>query len=47
VRVVRGPFASLQGLYAGQAPRERVEILLGLLGSQSRVVLPRSAVEAV
>jgi len=47
VRVVRGPFAGHLALYAGQAAHERVAILLLLLGAQTRVVLPKSAVEAV
>jgi hypothetical protein len=45
--VVRGPFQSLVGLYAGQAPRERVAVLLSVLGGQARVVLPKGDVEAV
>jgi transcriptional antiterminator RfaH len=47
VRVLRGPFAGHIGLYAGMKPRERVEVLLSLLGSQQRVTLAASTVEAV
>lgn len=47
VRVTRGPFQSLVGLYAGQAPHERVAILLSVLGSQQRVTLPKDAIAAV
>jgi transcriptional antiterminator RfaH len=41
VRIVRGPLVGLGGLYAGQAPHERVAVLLTLLGGQQRVTLPR------
>jgi transcriptional antiterminator RfaH len=47
VRVVRGPFQGHVGLYAGMKPRERVEVLLALLGGRQRVALPRGDVEAV
>jgi transcriptional antiterminator RfaH len=45
VRVTRGPFTGLGGLYSGQAPHERVAVLLTLLGGQTRVVLPEGDVE--
>jgi transcriptional antiterminator RfaH len=45
VRVTRGPLVGLGGLYAGQAPHERVAVLLTLLGGQTRVVLPRGDIE--
>jgi transcriptional antiterminator RfaH len=32
LRVVSGPFAGHVGLYAGMKPRERVEVLLAILG---------------
>jgi transcriptional antiterminator RfaH len=47
LRVVHGPFANHVGLYAGMKPRERVEVLLRILGGQSRVTLPQGDVEAV
>jgi transcriptional antiterminator RfaH len=47
VKVLGGPFQGHFGLYAGMKPRERVEVLLMLLGSQQRVTLPRGSVEAV
>jgi transcriptional antiterminator RfaH len=37
VRVVRGPFQGHVGLYAGMRPRERVEVLLALLGGLEAV----------
>jgi transcriptional antiterminator RfaH len=47
VRVLRGPFAGRLAIYAGMRPRERVEVLLALLGSQRRLELAADAVEAV
>jgi transcription antitermination factor NusG len=47
VTVTRGPLRGLEGLYAGQAPHERVAVLLALLGGQQRVTLPRDDVEAL
>jgi transcriptional antiterminator RfaH len=45
LRVTSGPFAGHVGLYAGMKPRERVEVLLAILGSSRRVALPANAVE--
>jgi transcriptional antiterminator RfaH len=45
VRVLHGPFAGLTGLYHGQKPRERVEVLLAILGGAQRVTLAADAVE--
>jgi len=45
VRILQGPFAGHLALYAGMKPRERVEILLQLLGSEQRVELPRVDIE--
>src|SRR5215203_4660255 len=47
VWVERGPFSGLHGLYAGQAPQERVLILLALLGTARRVALPAADVVAM
>jgi len=47
VRVCGGPFAGHLGLYAGMKPRERVDILLQLLGSTCRVTLAASDVARV
>jgi transcriptional antiterminator RfaH len=46
VRVLHGPFIGHIGLFAEMKPRERVEVLLGLLGGQ-RVTLAADAVEAM
>ena len=47
MRIVRGPFAGLVGLYAGQSSHERVAILLALLGGERQVTLPAADVVAV
>jgi transcriptional antiterminator RfaH len=47
LRVTSGPFAGHVGLYAGMRPRERVEVLLAILGGSQRVTLAVDAVEAV
>jgi len=47
VRVTAGPFAGHIGIYAGMKPRQRVEVLLALLGSRQRMTLAADAVEAV
>ena len=47
VKVTHGPFAGHSGLVAGMSPRERVIVLLSLLGSPQRVNLPAGDVEAV
>jgi transcriptional antiterminator RfaH len=46
VRVLHGPFAGHVGLYQGMKPRERVEVLLAILGAAQRVTLAADAVEA-
>jgi transcriptional antiterminator RfaH len=46
LRVTAGPLAGLTGLYQGQRPRERVEVLLAILGGEQRVTLRIDAVEA-
>jgi transcriptional antiterminator RfaH len=46
IRVVRGPFQGHVGLYAGMKPRERIDVLLALLGAERRLELPKDAVEA-
>jgi hypothetical protein len=43
VRIVRGPLSGLEGLVDGLKPRQRIEILLRVLG---RVALPEADVEA-
>jgi transcriptional antiterminator RfaH len=45
VRVTSGPFYDHIGLYAGQPARERVTVLLAILGAHQRVTLPAANVE--
>jgi len=45
VRVTQGAFAGHLALFAGQRPRERVLVLLALLGGQQRVTLPKDYIE--
>lgn len=47
VKVTRGAFAGHLALYDGQAPHERVAVLLALLGGRLRAELPQADVEAV
>jgi transcriptional antiterminator RfaH len=47
VKILRGPFQGRFGLYADMKPRERVDILLQLLGSVCRVTLAKSDVAAL
>src|SRR5262249_61232822 len=47
VRILRGPFEGQVAIYAGMQARERIEVLLALLGSRRAVTLPRGDVEAV
>jgi transcriptional antiterminator RfaH len=47
IRVTRGPFRHLNGLYEGQAPHERVAVLLSLFGGHQRVLLPKADVAAL
>jgi len=47
VRITAGAFAGHLGLYQGMRARDRILVLLALLGGQSRVELDKDAVEAV
>jgi transcriptional antiterminator RfaH len=47
VRILRGPFTGHLAIFADMKPRERVEILLQLLGGEQRVELAKGDVEAV
>jgi transcriptional antiterminator RfaH len=47
VRVVHGPLQGLPGLFVGMKPRERIEVLLRLFGSEQRVILAKQSVEAL
>src|SRR5262245_52146965 len=45
VRVLRGPFRDQLAIYAGMSGRDRVAVLLRLLGGERRILLHRSDVE--
>jgi transcriptional antiterminator RfaH len=47
VRVTRGPLVGFAGLYVGMSGRQRIEVLLTMLGEQTRSTLPKSDVELV
>jgi transcriptional antiterminator RfaH len=47
VRILQGPFSGHFGLYADMRPRQRIEVLLAMLGGQTRVELARTDVEVV
>jgi transcriptional antiterminator RfaH len=47
LRIRSGPFTGLNGLYAGQAPRDRVMVLLMMLGGERRVELPEQNVARI
>jgi transcription antitermination factor NusG len=47
VKLIGGPFRGQLAIYAKMKPHQRVEVLLALLGSQQRVILPRADVEAL
>ena len=47
VRILRGPFTGHLAIFADMKPRERVEILLQLLGGEQRVTLAKNDIEAV
>jgi transcription antitermination factor NusG len=47
IRILRGPFQGHLGLYAGMQPRERVMVLIALLGGQQRVSLTQRDIEVL
>jgi transcriptional antiterminator RfaH len=47
VRIVQGVFRGHLALFDGMTPRERVMVLLSLLGGQQRVELPSDAIEPI
>jgi transcriptional antiterminator RfaH len=47
VRILRGPFTSHLAIFADMRPRQRVEILLQLLGGEQRVTLAKNDIEVV
>jgi transcriptional antiterminator RfaH len=47
VRILRGPFTGHLAIYADTPARDRVAILLALLGGQHRVVMSRGDIKAI
>ena len=47
VRILRGPFTGHLAIFADMRPRQRVEILLQLLGGEQRVTLAKNDIESV
>jgi len=47
VRILHGPFSGCLAVFADMKPRERVEILLQLLGGEQRVTLAKKDIEVV
>ena len=47
VRILRGPFRDHLAIFADMKPRERVEVLLELLGGERRVTLAQEDVAAI
>jgi transcriptional antiterminator RfaH len=45
VRIIGGPFTGHLAIFAGMKPRERVEVLLALLGGERAVTLGRRDIE--
>ena len=47
VRITAGPFRGHLAVFAGMAPRDRILVLLSVLGGEQRVMLPERDVEAM
>ena len=47
VKILHGPFGGHLAIYADMKPRERVEVLLRLLGGEQRVILAKQDIEAI
>jgi transcriptional antiterminator RfaH len=47
VKILRGAFGGHLAIYADMKPRERVEVLLRLLGGEQRVILAKQDIEAL
>ena len=47
VRILHGPFRGHLAIFADMKPRERVEVLLHLLGGEQRVTMAKQDVEAL
>jgi transcription antitermination factor NusG len=47
IKILRGPFSGHLAIFADTKPRQRVEVLLQLLGGAHRVTLPAGDVEGI
>jgi transcriptional antiterminator RfaH len=47
VRILQGPFAGRLAIYAGMKARQRIEVLLAILGGAQRVTLAADSIEAL
>jgi transcription antitermination factor NusG len=47
VKFLHGPFSGRLAIYGDMKPRERVEVLLRLLGGEQRVILAKQDIEAL
>jgi transcriptional antiterminator RfaH len=47
VRILRGPFKDFPAIYHDSKPRDRIEVLLQMLGSTQRATLPALDVELI
>jgi transcriptional antiterminator RfaH len=47
VRILRGPFTGHLAIYAGMSGRDRVAVLLEILGGQQRVTLVQQDIEVI
>jgi transcriptional antiterminator RfaH len=47
VKILRGSFSGQLAIYADMKPRERVEVLLRLLGGEQRVILAKQDIAAM
>ena len=47
IRILHGPFSGHLAIFADMKPRQRVEILLQLLGGEQRVTLAKKDIEVV
>jgi transcriptional antiterminator RfaH len=47
VRILHGPFSGHLAIFADMRPRQRVEVLLRLLGGEQRVTMAKLDVEAL
>jgi transcriptional antiterminator RfaH len=47
VRILRGPFCNHLAIFADMKPRERVDVLLRLLGGEQRVTMAKQDIEAL